>query len=506
MAESGDNKPGNTSPAPAAAQAPPPRRLWWTKRLALAYVVFAAALVISHIAWQREAERRLAAAVAPFTAAGYNLDWRTNAPEPIPDSRNAAAIYLQAASQLALTARQDVLVSYLSGGQALQDRYAAETDELIAANAAVLALCRQARGLKAYWGVPHTSPAFATISSFLPNFSKQRHLMRFLCVAAGRQASSGQSDEAVQTLLDARALTLASGEDSGLLGHLVALACWSMETKAIEQTAPRLTGNGIRQLATALLNDESGKTYRRMLGVETAAFLDGFAYFSGSVKSQVPGLGAPGPSWLLRPALTADAALVVAKNWSFAMTGDRHDLSWQKTWTSAFSAVSFFPPSRPQGLRMVAHWQSAILAPSLWRVQEFQCQTLARQRLAAVRLALRLFELEQKRPARALGELVPDYLPAVPIDPLDPNGGPIRALLGDPVPRIYSLGNNGIDDGGNAAGQLDEVLYLNPADRPAVNPAQAVAEIEAAASQPGAEDNSPAASEPAPADAAAGKE
>ena len=82
---------------------PPPARLWWTKRLLPGYVTLAAALVISHIVWWHVAERRLAAAMAPFTAAGYNLDWSTNAPAPIPDAENAAAMYIHAFAPVSYT-------------------------------------------------------------------------------------------------------------------------------------------------------------------------------------------------------------------------------------------------------------------------------------------------------------------------------------------------------------------------------------------------------------------
>jgi hypothetical protein len=56
---------------------------------------------------------------------------------------------------------------------------------------------------------------------------------------------------------------------------------------------------------------------------------------------------------------------------------------------------------------------------------------LAHRHLAAARLALALFEHEQGRPAHSLEDLVPDYLPAVPSDPMDLAGGPIRAILED---------------------------------------------------------------------------
>jgi hypothetical protein len=114
-------------------------------------------------------------------------------------------------------------------------------------------------------------------------------------------------------------------------------------------------------------------------------------------------------------------------------------------------------------------------------------------RVAALQVALRLFEAEQGRPADKLDELVPKYLPAIPADPYD--GKPFRYRLskgetldwppddydyraGGPyehrsVPAgqgiLWSVGFDGRDDGGRvqewpdpAAKSGSDVLYLVP--------------------------------------------
>ncbi|HWE39751.1 MAG TPA: hypothetical protein VG406_24595 [Isosphaeraceae bacterium] len=71
----------------------------------------------------------------------------------------------------------------------------------------------------------------------------------------------------------------------------------------------------------------------------------------------------------------------------------------------------------------------------------------ARSRLLAVALALRAHRLDTKADARALADLVPKDLPAVPIDPFSPSGTPLRLNPGPP-PQPYSIGPDGVDDGG----------------------------------------------------------
>ncbi len=75
-------------------------------------------------------------------------------------------------------------------------------------------------------------------------------------------------------------------------------------------------------------------------------------------------------------------------------------------------------------------------------------------RAMAVFLAVRAYEVEHGQPPEDLAQLVPEYLPAIPLDPYD--GQPLRYLRRD-VPglppeawAVYSIGENGGDDGGTA--------------------------------------------------------
>ncbi|MCH7565360.1 MAG: hypothetical protein IH968_16225 [Gemmatimonadetes bacterium] len=86
--------------------------------------------------------------------------------------------------------------------------------------------------------------------------------------------------------------------------------------------------------------------------------------------------------------------------------------------------------------------------------------------IAAIALAMRLYELDHGRRPRQLSELVPDYLPAVPLDPMASDGRVIVYLLEPEPPILYSVGENGVDDGGtfefDSIGRID----LSKADLP----------------------------------------
>ena len=75
---------------------------------------------------------------------------------------------------------------------------------------------------------------------------------------------------------------------------------------------------------------------------------------------------------------------------------------------------------------------------------------MTERRLAAVALATRLYYVENGKWPASLDELAPKYLPAVPDDPMA-SGKRIGYVAEEARPRIYSVGENGTDEGGSGA-------------------------------------------------------
>jgi hypothetical protein len=72
--------------------------------------------------------------------------------------------------------------------------------------------------------------------------------------------------------------------------------------------------------------------------------------------------------------------------------------------------------------------------------------THALQRVTMTALALRLYRKENGRYPENLQQLVPKYLPSVPIDPYD--GKPLRYRKLQMGFKVWSVGGNRKDDGG----------------------------------------------------------
>ena len=92
----------------------------------------------------------------------------------------------------------------------------------------------------------------------------------------------------------------------------------------------------------------------------------------------------------------------------------------------------------------------------------------ARLRLLTCELALRQYRLEHGSEPAKLADLVPDYLPELPIDPF--SGRPLRYQPDPTGHRLYSVWPDGVDDGGKAI-QEQLASEIWPGDLLLVEPA-----------------------------------
>src|SRR4051812_1263543 len=68
--------------------------------------------------------------------------------------------------------------------------------------------------------------------------------------------------------------------------------------------------------------------------------------------------------------------------------------------------------------------------------------------MAITAIALKRYELRHGKLANSFSELVPEFIPAIPIDRMD--GKPLRYRLeNDGNFKLYSVGTDGKDDNGN---------------------------------------------------------
>lgn len=105
------------------------------------------------------------------------------------------------------------------------------------------------------------------------------------------------------------------------------------------------------------------------------------------------------------------------------------------------------------------YWPALLLAPTFSRITEVADRaTLTRDGALAI-IAMHLHRRQHGTWPESLDQLVPHMLPSVPIDQYD--GQPLRYVLRDGQPVLYSVDTNRIDDGGHFQPRL------HPAEPPA---------------------------------------
>jgi hypothetical protein len=93
---------------------------------------------------------------------------------------------------------------------------------------------------------------------------------------------------------------------------------------------------------------------------------------------------------------------------------------------------------------LAPRWKTAVM------VRHALNRTQTVSRLLTVGLAIRAYRVKHEEIPHSLSDLVPDYLEKIPIDPFDPAGGPLRFVRRDETYIIYSVGDDGVDNGGTA--------------------------------------------------------
>lgn len=448
--------PTTSTAAEAPDDLPIPPRHRTLKRAGLALLAGVVIVVLVHVSWGCEARRRLDAAIATYRARGELVtldDFRAAFP-PLPDRENAAKLYEEAGR---LIWRRPAPTTP-EGEPSAQPE--AVLEELRRNTGQAVALVRKARALpRANWGVKLDSP---TVGTMLPWLSPQRDLSRALNSAALDSHAQGDDGEAVERLRDAldHAHKI-GGESPFLLCHLVHLSCAANAISTIETLAPglRVTIDGhsgaaspeqVRALIGNLLDERRLREQwrqvgagERMLALDSAAYLsDGGVEILGYVATPTPSTPVLRPVvFALRPMFELDAVFMMdhLTHWT--------DAGLEESYPAACAAMPRFP-GRVNAYDGFAHLLAWTLLPSYERAITLTFRAIATRRMAATALAIRLYETDYGARPDRLDDLVPEYLPAVPADPFAADNRPLGYLPDAPRALLYSVGENGMDEGG----------------------------------------------------------
>ncbi len=415
----------------------------WLARLGLGVGVI---LLLAAGVWgwlQYDSARKLQAVIDAAHARGEPILRADFAPPSLPDAGNAAPLLREAAGPLAtLDEREcDVLLSPTGRSVGMTD---AEADDLIESVLAdhpevlrLLAAARQKAGVA--WPVTPGTPIMTTD---LPHLNDCRFLVEFAANVARHRHRRGEDAAAVRRLRDAAFVGRAADASPLLVSHLAAVGCDALVADAAREIASTLKVNstdgasaGEVRALIADLSDEAGRRaeFHRSLLEEKLSVLD-------SIEGSRRGAGYGGATnffWRYNAVHAAEGLDAVR-----AAAG-------KADWPAALAVLKpWVIESRPPRLHAVGD----LLMPGWAKFVKTDFKAAATRRVAATALAIRLFQTDHngKRPA-ALAALVPDYLPALPVDPFAPDGrtfGYAPGRAGGADARLWSVGINGVDDGG----------------------------------------------------------
>jgi hypothetical protein len=426
------------------------KRISWRKLLLIGCGSFLLVLIALDFLWSWFAHARLESAIAAIRTRGEPIDEKDFQPAQIPDSQNAAWYY-----QNAENAFNMVNVKNWDWWTVIQTNDdLAQLNAEVDANKGALDWIARARNCNdASWSVPTIDPA--TGERHLTDLNLRRELANTLSMAVWLEMQNGRDDQALQNTADIIRLSDASQQSFPcVIDNLVSIGISALGTNSIPSLAPRLniidtpaatrpTGATRQQVLDliSLLNDERRyhEGAKRSLLGQRRFILD---YRDAAAKNA----GIMGFHWMQSPLIDGDSGILLDFIGRQEKAYDQPDLQ------SAKKALPDDSWIRNQSvLQQVFHAYARKWAVPVSQRVETYFRGLLDRRAAEVFLAIYLWRADHPGQwPNSLRELVPKYLPAVPLDPFSPIGAEVAYRPDSPAgPIIYSVADDGVDDGGS---------------------------------------------------------
>lgn len=398
----------------------------------------------THWLWGEWAEYRLNAHIEQLRKAGEPVTPADLRPKPVADQDNAA-IELRAAAA-AIDTKGEAW-QWLEDINTTDEAIVAQPGRLkdfIAANGPVFDHVEAAvKRSGCDWQTKLATPIAAVT---LPDLHHQRILGEFLRYAAISAHLDGHDGLALARVRQLLFVARMNDRQPFVIAHLVAIG---LDAFAVRRDMPladiRVDATSAREakaLINELLDEQSLRdAQRNALRGERVAALDMLTECAagrlGSWFNVTVELGIPDPisGYLLKPLVLNDATIITDYLGAAMVAVDAAD------WPSFLAEC----PAEPRGVSPIG----SILLTNVEREIAQQFRDVTCRRSAATALALRWYSAEHngKLPAK-LHELMPKYLPAVPMDPYA-RGERLRYRAEARQPIIYSVGRNGTDEGGS---------------------------------------------------------
>jgi hypothetical protein len=441
----------------------------WLIRLGVVAACLSIAIPTSLFVWSWWENRQLEAELASLRAAGEPSVLSDLDSPPIPAAENCVSELRAAAAVIDKHANAFKKIDDLNGWR-LSVGLPLRADEHAVIRAALdasaeafplvdSAVAKPGIGLD----LKFTSPA---LNMLYPDLNQQRALANALSRAAFDAQARGDTAAALRHVEHMLRIGHVVDHIPNILGHLVSIGIDAIAANTVQQVAsdaargntpmsPQAREEAERLVKQFLDDAESDAGLRRALVGERTSGVD----IARSIAAgKLSAAGTPvnrGPrAYMLR---NGRGIKWFYDDVLMALSGARD----VKAYRTAYAKQPRVTERNPRLYLLVR-----ILAPSIDRAVAQHFAGRATRHLAATALAITLYRADHDGafPTK-LDELVPKYLPAVPADPLATADSRVRYIADEGRPRLYSVGEDGADDGGvprDPDAALDGVLNLKP--------------------------------------------
>ncbi len=285
----------------------------------------------------------------------------------------------------------------------------------------------------------------------LPNIQGIRGAARMLALEARVAAHRGDSHAVAQAIHAMFATSNAAAEDPILVSQLVRIAITSM---------------AVNELLVAIESVEFSEDDLTMLRQDVQE-ID----FRRGLERALMGERVTGITTFRNPGQVSDMGEV-----PFQFRANNEDLAlYLRTlakWieasrqpfpealdASAAAQLEIQELSRGSGINKMRYVFTSMLLPAIDAALQAVGRGIGTNASADTALAIEQFRRANGKLPESLDELVPEFLAAIPMDPMD--GEPLRYVVNDDGDLLYSVGRNRVDDGGVVGDeQLDEVFSV----------------------------------------------
>jgi hypothetical protein len=399
----------------------------------------------SFLAWQ--AQSKFDARIAAIRAAGEPATLSDLAPGSLPADKNSAAIIAQIGGDLQayggeiFAFEQTDLGKTWDDGQPLTTEQLAAVKHILDTHPAILTAVHDAAACEAYTSLSDFKvDSHRFIDQLVPSVQRFRALANFVSTQMAALSAEGKQDEAIKLGAELLKLNKYFDQEPAVIGYLVSVAVRGITLEALNltlQSGP-VSPEVRAQLDAQLAQDDN-------LGPLAHAMITERAFAVTNIADQTSGfarmLGWPATNWMLGQLELLDRAVAASKLSADELRPNR-----------LVTAGDLKKPAPLQGVAEDKNIGTAIMSAF-----NLEFRRLAQTRALRVLNSLGEYRQRTGKDADSLDQL---SLPkSATIDPW--TGKPLIIKKTEKGWVVYSVGQNGTDDGGRFE-KMDDVGFGPP--------------------------------------------